>query len=210
MRVYHLLAKHWAICDLQRKRLKVARFDELNDPFELLGAELPDREERQRFDQWKTRTVATFGLLCFSRRWRNPVLWSHYADKHRGMCLGFDVPDEYLQKVRYLPRRWKLSDYLSHTQQAGSLFTTKFKNWAYEKEYRRIVRLDDAESEGPNRYWPFGDDLKLREVIVGPRCNADRAQLRRILGPSVDEVEFKKARLAFRTFTVVCDRRGFR
>ena len=38
-RVYHLLAKEWALDDLDRRRLKIARFDDLNDPFELLAVE---------------------------------------------------------------------------------------------------------------------------------------------------------------------------
>ena len=210
MRVYHLLAEHWAVCDLQRKRLKVARFDELNDPFELLGVELGDHRERRLFDRWKAETAATFGLLCFSKGWRNPVLWSHYADRHRGMCLGFDVSDECLQEVRYLPDRWNLADYLPERHEAGPLFSTKFATWAYEEEYRRIVRLDDAEDDGAKRFWPFGDDLQLREVVVGPRCRIGKERLRRILGRSVKGVKLKKARLAFKTFSVVCDRRGLR
>lgn len=33
------------------------------------------------------------GLLCFSDNWKSPVMWAHYAAKHHGICLGFDVPD---------------------------------------------------------------------------------------------------------------------
>ena len=36
-----------------------------------------------------------------SRSWHNPVQWSHYASKHTGICLGFDVPDEHLGEVTY-------------------------------------------------------------------------------------------------------------
>ncbi len=25
--------------------------------------------------------------------WSNPVIWAHYGDKHRGLCLGFEVPE---------------------------------------------------------------------------------------------------------------------
>jgi hypothetical protein len=29
--------------------------------------------------------------------WHNPLLWSHYADRHRGMALGFDTDDAILK-----------------------------------------------------------------------------------------------------------------
>ena len=46
-----------------------------------------------------------FGLLCFTKHWRNPVLWSHYADTHRGLCLGFEVDDTVSVRVRYTAKR---------------------------------------------------------------------------------------------------------
>jgi hypothetical protein len=36
-----------------------------------------------------------------SRSWENPVLWSHYAEGHKGVCLGFDVKEELLEEVKY-------------------------------------------------------------------------------------------------------------
>jgi len=45
------------------------------------------------------------GLLRFSRDWHNPVLWSHYASRHTGLCLGFDVPDDCLGPVSYSRKR---------------------------------------------------------------------------------------------------------
>ena len=44
---------------------------------------------------------ANRGVLCFSRGWHNPLLWSHYGDKHRGVCLGFDVPNAHIVHVSY-------------------------------------------------------------------------------------------------------------
>ena len=49
MPVYHFLAAHWAEDDLARSRLKISRFDDLNDPFELLAPELGDRTVREAF-----------------------------------------------------------------------------------------------------------------------------------------------------------------
>jgi len=55
--------------------------------------ELPTEAHREFLRWTKERLIGKLGLLCFSRNWHNPVLWSHYADKHRGICPGFDADD---------------------------------------------------------------------------------------------------------------------
>ena len=46
MLVYHLLPEKFALGNLRLRRLKVARLDDMNDPFELLGATLQKKEHR--------------------------------------------------------------------------------------------------------------------------------------------------------------------
>ena len=209
-RVYHLLCEKWALSDLEHRRIKVARFGDLNDPFELLDAELSNADERRLFNRWKREATAKFGLLCFSTSWKNPVLWSHYADKHRGLCLGFDVPSSELHEVDYVDERTTFTDVDQDEGQPGSLFRTKFRDWAYEDECRRIINLADAHQERGHHFWPFGPDLTLREVIAGPRCNLAERRLKETLGVELEEVELTQARLAFRTFQVVPDLRGWK
>ena len=97
-----------------------AEFADLNDPFELLSVELPDPVTRRCFAAWRTKALAEYGVLCFGRSRRSPVLWSHYADKHRGICLGFDVPDSLLQGVTYLKKRVPLGGLLQHEARQGA------------------------------------------------------------------------------------------
>jgi hypothetical protein len=213
VRVYHLLSAKWAIEDLQQRQLKVARFADLNDPFELLAHELPDKKDRREYNLWVRRASRTFGLLCFSREWRNPVLWSHYGAKHRGICLGFDVPDQLLARVEYLERRIPFRRLVPYRRNgsdtAGPLFRMKFKDWSYEREWRRVVRLRNARSDGDDFFWPFGEDLDLREVIAGPRSRTPEERLRQAVGPTARDVSFIQARAAFREFCVVVQQRGF-
>jgi hypothetical protein len=109
MRVYHILPAKYAIEDLERRRLKIARLDDLNDPFELMSCELPTPAHREAFQHYKASVARRYGALCFSRAWKNPVLWSHYGDKHKGICLGFDVPDEAIRPIIYTATRPQLS-----------------------------------------------------------------------------------------------------
>ena len=55
----------------------------MNDPFELLSVDLSEPDDRTTFDGLKADLNQTIGVLCFSRGWSNPVLWSHYGDRHR-------------------------------------------------------------------------------------------------------------------------------
>ena len=201
MRVYHLLPRKWALSDLRHRRLKVATFDDLNDPFELRGVRLENTSDRKRFNRWRKRTAAKLGLLCFSKSWRNPVLWSHYADEHKGVCLGFDVPDSCLHNVKYLPERLQFEQLVPDESQLQLLLRTKFKDWQYEAEYRRIVRIDETCEINSRHYWPFGTDLDLREVVLGARCKVQKEHLEELLGDRFSQIELVKARQRFRRLT---------
>lgn len=44
------------------------------------------------------------GVSCFSSDFKNLLMWSHYGDEHRGICIGYDldrVPPPVLNKVLY-------------------------------------------------------------------------------------------------------------
>ena len=58
----------------------------------------------------------------------NPLLWSHYADKHRGICLGFDMDDRILWQVKYVKERSPLKLPLSK-ETADQLLWTKYWDW---------------------------------------------------------------------------------
>lgn len=215
MRVYQLSPEKYALQNIQRSRLKVSTFEDLNDPFELLGAELSDRQRREALRLFKADAHLSMGLVCFGRTWENPVMWSHYADKHRGICLGFDIPEEFAVPVKYVSARtaFKFQDDREskgvHPQFALDLMRSKYKDWRYEKEVRMFVGLDEAEMDSDGLYfYGFGADLVLKEVIVGPRCDTSIQAVRAALGEAASTVRVVKARLAFKTFRVVTDRRS--
>ena len=89
------------------------------------------------------------------------------------------------------------------------LLTIKFKHWRFEQEHRLFVRLNDKDKETGLYFFDFGssDQVKLREVIVGARSQISREQVAEVLGDIAPEAVSRKARLAFRTFDVVRQRR---
>ena len=208
-RVFHFLSEQWGLDDLRKRRLKISTLPELNDPFEFLAVSLSNPAIRKAFRVMKAELSKTRGLLCFSRDWHNPVQWSHYADKHRGVCLGFDVPDEAIGPVSYSGKRLEAkieeltAPRLLDEQKAVSLLFTKYSHWHYENEVRALVTLEDCDPQTHLYFAKFSDRLRLREVIVGVASTTTRAAISDALGSLAPTVAARKARLAFGSFRVV-------
>lgn len=164
MLVYRLLAAKWALKSIQERRLKVSILDELNDPFELLAANMRDRTVREFLKGHKAQLSRRYGVVCFSQSWGDPVLWSHYGDCHRGIALGFDVPDKRLMNVRYVAARTnvQLDQFARREPEAVKamqhLLCTKYDRWKYESETRAWCQLEQPDDMGLY-FTPFGDDL---------------------------------------------------
>ena len=198
--------------------MKVARPAEVNDPFELLALNCMARELRSELKRFKNAQHHQIGLLCFSEAWKNPVLWSHYADGHKGICLGFDLKATLglrgLQRVKY--EQEKLQVKLRDRQDQGPiprdvkelLLLTKFKHWDYEQELRAIIDLTKTTHEGDLYFYPFGDEIRLREVVLGPLCPASSLMsIRALARESAPDVLVSRARLGFKYFEVKPDGR---
>lgn len=210
MRLYHFTNAKHGLLALKDRRIKIARIAELNDPFEFLGWDLGDPMARAKMHQWKADRHREYGLLSFSGGWLNPLLWGHYADKHQGMALGFEVPDDGLYSpVQYRSTRLPAPSGRTVAEaDVGDLLMTKFDAWRYEDEYRCFCPLNDSIHEGDLYFEPFSDTLKLAEVIVGDRATITRSEIATALGDMASAVDAYKARPAFRSFDVVKNRDG--
>jgi hypothetical protein len=207
-RLYHFTHADFALEDIKYRRLKIAEFKDMNDPFELGCFKLPTREHRDAMKGIKKEFSEKCGLLCFSEDWENPLLWSHYADKHRGICLGFDVDLRGLCRVSYKEERPDFPN-ASTDEFANQLYSTKYKGWEYEREWRGSFEVGDRENGLHFHYFGSEEPMVLREVIVGMNCKTTEENVRAVLGDYPTHVEIIKARLAFNTFRVVKKQDGF-
>lgn len=189
MRVYHYVSAHHGLQNLRKRRLKVSMLDNLNDPFDLVASWSADPRHRDELAKLPTKLAKTRGMLCFSSETDNPVQWAHYSDRHRGLCLGFDVPDRALEKVKYAEKPISSGD-LSQRRSASlednqwmlENLTTKFSHWSYEQEWRRFVCLEtECVREGGLYFRPFDESLVLKEVLLGARTDLCSAELECVL-----------------------------
>lgn len=113
------------------------------------------------------------GILTLSKRWDSPLMWSHYADSHKGFCIEYDATDrrcKFLRPVRYdSPRgirlsdlyRWKVRKEMEGLEGVvASAFLCKAPDWEYEEEWRDVSRAKGVHSA------PFG----VCGIVFGLRC----------------------------------------
>ncbi|MFM2388543.1 MAG: hypothetical protein RLZZ437_98 [Pseudomonadota bacterium] len=211
MRVYKFLSAQWAKEAIVKRRLKISLLHGLNDPWDGHAVSFQSEAERNAWQRAIATLSQTKGLICTSRNWSDPVLWSHYADQHKGVALGFDVmaealPVTYQRELIKFPKEFLTqltADKMDLTLRALS---TKFTNWKYEDEVRFFTKLDEPDLLSGHFFMKFGIHLELKEVIFGARYSnpADETLILSIIRkfPNVDCV---KARLGNKTFNVEKD-----
>ena len=96
-------------------------------------------------DREVQRFLSQRGVSCFAERPDNLLMWSHYADHHKGFCLEFKTDCETFEKIRqvkYVSQMpaFDLVPMLCHDDfdQVLDLFCTKSLDWQYEREWRAL------------------------------------------------------------------------
>ncbi|MGG7579733.1 DUF2971 domain-containing protein [Rhizobium sp. Nf11,1] len=186
MMLYYFTKEQYALESLRDRRIKVARFRELNDPFDFIGIATVNADDLKTVKQVREKLDESTGLLCMSKSWQQPLLWGHYADSHKGICLGFEVKKSNWKKVNYRTSRPRLSSYDKKRvaelteQELEEIGHIKFKAWEYEKEYRRLIPLGEPDMVNDLYFEDFGPDMILKMIYVGPRCKVDMDRLKKL------------------------------
>lgn len=183
---YHFLSCEHAISDLECGRIKVGRFDALNDPFEMMPyRRFRTLERRQPYNRVFQAVSKKWGLLCFSPNYTDQLLWAHYADSHKGIALGFEIRSDDLFDVKYSPNKIRariqlLKDPGENERQYLNLARVKYEEWIYEKEHRMLVKLEDCDQDEDLFFVRFGQRVDLKRVVLGSRFD-HKSQKGRIL-----------------------------
>lgn len=210
IRVYKFYSAKWGRSALKHRRLKVSPVDDLNDPFEYLSVNIGDKILRSEILQIR-KSIGKYGaIISFSESWSSPVIWSHYADNHKGMALGFDIPKKSLFKMKYTDNKLEVSrDSIENLQIQKKIVDhisiTKSLHWQYEKEWRLFFNTKHVNSNYLNdeiAFQPFCKEIELREIILGCRYTSkSKATLEAKLNK--EGISIKIARPAFESFKMV-------
>jgi len=150
---------------LESACLRITPHTCLNDPFEIRLSSQTEKQLNavdQSLDFDLSTEIQQFmgrhGVISLTETYDNLLMWSHYADEHKGIVVEFDVDikdpfslfstvdapksaNAKFDKVRYRKRRnypytitkSNINDVAEH------YYLTKSDEWIYEKEYRFIV-----------------------------------------------------------------------
>ena len=124
----------------------------------------------KRVQQMHTeRITEQIGVLCLSEINDDILMWSHYADSHRGICLEFDGNFEFFahtQEVKYPPERPRINPFRQGPEEMmEAALLTKAEQWAYEREWRLVQY-----TKGPGVY-RFPPEA-LTGVVLGAQISA--------------------------------------
>jgi hypothetical protein len=146
-------------------------------------------------DTHMQKEVDGLGVYSVSATPSHPLLWSHYADGHKGLCLRFEhmvglFPELRLrgaQHVRYSERYPLTSEKAEPWEQVEATILTKAGGWSYEEESRF---LDVENGPGLRRFNPG----YLSGVIFGCRmAEEDRRRIREWVAVGQTRPEFLQA-----------------
>ena len=236
---------------LTNREIYFSSTEELNDPLECQFKSLPVAEEIKRrlteeelaifkklseklYDEKGTGNLVPIfqaieniskqaGIFSLCQTNKDPLMWSHYADGHRGFCIGFSrsyfedlianswqelsivgggevdysASPKYLDVIiEYINKYHKKKNQSFDDlieQVLISIINTKSDKWCYEMEYR-MVRF----SKGLLKFQPEA----IKEIITGQKTSSsDKTMLRSILeNTSLKHIEKKVAEFSHNSY----------
>lgn len=146
------------------------------------------------------------GICCFSTTHSNSLLWSHYADKHQGLCIGYSTnrrPKPVLSKVVYggsrvIKTSTIYQSIIKDEAQASEelerdFLLRKSSDWCYENEWRLIGAQGLKSSP-----------MLLTDVTFGMRCPTSVIHMvSRALAGRQSPVKFYEMRMGSNEYSLV-------
>ena len=124
-----------------------------------------------------------FRMACLTTEPYNILMWAHYANKHTGICIEYDISklsdiegDYILRKVEYntnltfdynneldnlFNMKNDLQYYSTDSKYPIDIFFMKHKTWQYENEYRLIThKVNNEKIKLPIKHIYLGKNIK--------------------------------------------------
>ena len=153
----------------------------MNDPKLEQSAEQIDVLLKSMEEQIQAKMNDTFCIGSLASDYKNRLMWSHYADEHRGFCIEFDFskgPEDCLPlPVVYSEKRVKMPWVPSQnpskeqvrfmTESFMKALVTKDIVWEYEHEWRMLIGAGDDK---------FVNMPPISCIYIGALCSDENKQ----------------------------------
>jgi hypothetical protein len=137
-------------------------------------------------------------IYCLGPDVNSQLMWSHYANKHKGICLQYDIRNTVMcaaLKCSYTATFPLTKAYDNSEESDLQLLLTKSDAWSYEKEYRLITTERDFAND-PDLLISINGmidlpDGTLKAIIVG--CEGDFDNIQKFVKAINPVLEVKRA-----------------
>lgn len=152
---------------IMNNRLYSTEFKNLNDPMEGVFEYEADVDRRIVTDILNEKKQNK--ICSLAREYHNPILWAHYADSFKGICIEVEVDYDKvnLQGIHYdtstlLIKNIPEEDLFHRPAKtlAKDALTRKYKDWEYEDEVRLL------NNSNLNH---ISDGIEIKSIIFGIR-----------------------------------------
>ena len=170
--------------------LKIDPKSEINK--ELYFKKYPDNNQKH-FETWQNGISDNFiwyteqemrnslaniySLAGFSESNDNNLMWSHYTDNHKGICVEYSNGlFDYLKsnknflaskKIEYSEKPPSVDTIENSEHQVAKIFFNKQSDWNYEKEFRILFRC-----ESQTEFIKIDPNF-IKSVFIGSKCDND-------------------------------------
>lgn len=138
------------------------------------------------YEEVTKNLAGKFRIACFATTPNSMLMWSHYANSHKGFCVEYDIPELNLQSsdllnnlfpVIYSDERTSvleqcLADLSSQDVAMDTVWSiykygllTKSLPWGYQNEWR-LISLDDTLADQPDYNCSF---FPISKVYLGAK-----------------------------------------
>jgi len=186
---YRSLANFEHVADIFcNNRFYAAQFFDLNDPME--GMFDYEKGTKKEYLEKIREGKEKLRICSFSSDFRNLLLWAHYADGFKGICIEVELndwPDHDIAKVNYEPFKPIFNNEHGEYVHYWPNIILREKNaaWKYEKEIRVLTRREFVS-------YPM---VEIKSVLLGSRTPSPikQALLRVVpIGVSVWETKISR------------------
>ena len=173
---------------LDHHRLYLSDGTNFNDPFEIT---VTDKKKR------KIRHIEGLHILSLTNSFRNKLIWSHYTDSHKGVCITVKVPNNLVYPICYSTKRIYedsdidsiISSSIKVTKKSvdkdfsalvknKKIAYIKDKKWLYEKEYRIVFDKTDE----PGLIYEDGKwfmSVKISNIYLGTNFDKNKEETKK-------------------------------
>jgi hypothetical protein len=139
-----------------------------------------------------------YRVYCLTPEPLSALMWSHYGDNHRGICLEFDASADQMigaYRVHYQNHYPAVRIYDDEDNASLVPVFTKSDVWAYESEFRLIA--EEGREQKRDMLGTNDSELRLQcgtltGVVIGCQCDEDHVH--ELVGRYAPELRLRRAR----------------